>query len=96
VHGILVQLPLPVGLDPDPVLALVPIDKDVDRLTDRSMGRLVRNEAGLIPCTPLGVMRPLERYGVATSVRRAVVVGRSTLVGLPVALLLARKGSTPR
>lgn len=92
VHGILVQLPLPSGLDADAVLALIPSDKDVDGLTERSLGRLVRGEAGLVPCTPLGVMRLLARYDVPTAGKRAVVVGRSTLVGLPVALLLARKG----
>ncbi len=92
VHGILVQLPLPGGLDPEPVLRLVPVDKDVDGLTELSLGRLVRGVPGLVPCTPLGVMRLLERYGVATSGKRAVVIGRSTLVGLPVSLLLARKG----
>jgi methylenetetrahydrofolate dehydrogenase (NADP+) / methenyltetrahydrofolate cyclohydrolase len=92
VHGILVQLPLPPGLDPEPVLDLVPPEKDVDGLTERSMGRLVRGRPGHVPCTPKGVMRLLERYGVAISGRRAVVVGRSTLVGLPLSLLLARKG----
>jgi methylenetetrahydrofolate dehydrogenase (NADP+)/methenyltetrahydrofolate cyclohydrolase len=92
VHGILVQLPLPDGLDPEPVIDLIPPDKDVDGLTERSMGRLVRGRPGLVGCTPLGVMRLLERYDIATSGKRAVVIGRSTLVGLPLALLLARKG----
>ncbi len=92
VHGILVQLPLPEGLDPEPVLDLVPAEKDVDGLTERSMGRLVRNRPGLVSCTPLGVMRLLEKYDVPTSGRRAVVIGRSTLVGLPLSLLLNRKG----
>jgi methylenetetrahydrofolate dehydrogenase (NADP+)/methenyltetrahydrofolate cyclohydrolase len=92
VHGILVQLPLPGHLDAEPVLALVPPEKDVDGLTERSMGRLVRGLPGHVPCTPLGVMRLLDRYGVETSGRRAVVVGRSTLVGLPQVLLLGRKG----
>jgi methylenetetrahydrofolate dehydrogenase (NADP+)/methenyltetrahydrofolate cyclohydrolase len=92
VHGILVQLPLPAHLDPEPVLALVPPEKDVDGLTERSMGRLVRDLPGHVPCTPLGVMRLIERYGVETSGKRAVVVGRSTLVGLPQVLLLGRKG----
>lgn len=92
VHGILVQLPLPDGLDAERVLDLVPPDKDVDGLTERSMGRLVRGRPGHVPCTPLGVMRLLERYGVATSGARAVVIGRSTLVGLPQVLLLGRKG----
>jgi methylenetetrahydrofolate dehydrogenase (NADP+) / methenyltetrahydrofolate cyclohydrolase len=92
VNGILVQLPLPAGLDPERVLALLPPEKDVDGLTPLSLGRLVRGQPGLVPCTPLGVMRLLERYGVPTSGTRAVVVGRSTLVGLPLSLLLARKG----
>ena len=92
VHGILVQLPLPAHLDPEPVLALLPAEKDVDGLTELSMGRLVRGLPGHVPCTPLGVMRLLDRYGVATSGKRAVVVGRSTLVGLPALLLLGRKG----
>jgi methylenetetrahydrofolate dehydrogenase (NADP+)/methenyltetrahydrofolate cyclohydrolase len=92
VHGILCQLPLPDGLDPEPVLALIPPEKDVDGLTERSMGRLVRGLPGHVGCTPLGVMRLMERYGVATAGKRAVVIGRSTLVGLPQVLLLGRKG----
>lgn len=92
VHGILVQSPLPPGYDEEAVLRLIPADKDVDGLTSESMGRLVRGLPGLVGCTPLGVMRLLERYGVSTSGRRAVVVGRSMLVGLPLTLLLARKG----
>ena len=92
VHGILVQSPLPNGYDEEKVLSLIPADKDVDGLTSQSMGRLVRGLPGLVGCTPLGVVRLLERYGVATSGKRAVVIGRSTLVGLPLSLLLARKG----
>ncbi len=93
VHGILVQLPLPEGLEADSVLEQIPPEKDVDGLTTRSMGCLVRGQAGHVPCTPLGVMRLLERYGVATAGKRAVVIGRSTLVGLPQVLLLGRKGT---
>lgn len=93
VHGILVQLPLPDGLDAERVLDLIPPEKDVDGLTERSMGRLVRGKPGHAPCTPLGVMRLLDRYGVPISGKRAVVVGRSTLVGLPQVLLLGRKGA---
>jgi methylenetetrahydrofolate dehydrogenase (NADP+)/methenyltetrahydrofolate cyclohydrolase len=92
VHGILVQLPLPDGLDPEPVIDLIPPNKDVDGLTERSMGRLVRGRPGLVGCTALGVMRLLDRYDIAISGKRAVVIGRSTLVGLPLSLLLARKG----
>ena len=93
VHGILVQMPLPDGLDPERVLALVPAEKDVDGLTEASLGRLVRGVPGHVGCTPLGVMRLLGHYGIETAGRRAVVIGRSTLVGLPMALLLARKGA---
>lgn len=92
VHGILVQLPLPDGLDAERVLDLIPPAKDVDGLTERSMGRLLRNKPGHAPCTPLGVMRLLERYDIPTAGKNAVVVGRSTLVGLPQILLLGRKG----
>jgi methylenetetrahydrofolate dehydrogenase (NADP+) / methenyltetrahydrofolate cyclohydrolase len=93
VHGILVQLPLPAGLDEHPVIDLIPADKDVDGLTTASLGRLVRGEPGLVPATPRGCMALLAAYGVPISGRRAVVIGRSQLVGMPVALLLARKGT---
>jgi methylenetetrahydrofolate dehydrogenase (NADP+)/methenyltetrahydrofolate cyclohydrolase len=71
---------------------MIPAEKDVDGLTEASLGRLVRGQRGHVGCTPLGVMRLLERYHIATSGKRAVVVGRSTLVGLPTMLLLGRKG----
>jgi methylenetetrahydrofolate dehydrogenase (NADP+)/methenyltetrahydrofolate cyclohydrolase len=93
VHGILCQLPLPPGLDPEPMLKLIPPAKDVDGLTEASMGRLVRGQPGHVGCTPLGVMRLLERYGIPVAGQRAVVIGRSTLVGLPLVLLLGRKGT---
>ena len=93
VHGILVQLPLPAGLAADPVIDLIPPAKDVDGLTAASLGRLVRGTPGLVACTPRGIMQLLDHYRVPISGRRAVVIGRSTLVGLPVALLLAAKGT---
>jgi methylenetetrahydrofolate dehydrogenase (NADP+)/methenyltetrahydrofolate cyclohydrolase len=92
VHAILVQLPLPAGLDTDEVIGLLPPEKDVDGLTEANLGRLVRGVDGHVPCTPLGVIRLLEHYEIPTAGRRAVVIGRSVLVGQPVALLLARKG----
>lgn len=92
VHGILVQLPLPAGLAADRVIELLPPEKDVDGLTDRNLGRLVRGERGHVPCTPRGVMVLLDHYGLPVSGKRAVVIGRSVLVGIPLALLLARKG----
>ena len=92
VHGILVQMPLPAHLDPERVLGLIPADKDVDGLTTESLGRLVRDLPGHVGCTPLGVLRLLQHHGIATAGRHAVVVGRSTLVGLPLSVLLARRG----
>ena len=92
VHGILVQMPLPAHLDAERVLALVPAAKDVDGLTEASLGRLVRSVPGHVGCTPLGVLRLLQHYGIQTSGKRAVVIGRSTLVGLPLSILLAQKG----
>jgi methylenetetrahydrofolate dehydrogenase (NADP+)/methenyltetrahydrofolate cyclohydrolase len=92
VHGILVQQPLPDHLDNDAVLRLLPAVKDVDGLTAESLGRLVRGEPGLVPCTPLGVLRLLEHYKIPTAGKHAVIVGRSTLVGTPLAILLSRKG----
>jgi len=92
VHGILVQMPLPAHLDAERVLALIPAVKDVDGLTSESMGRLMRGLDGHIGCTPLGVVRLLQHYLIDTVGKHAVVVGRSTLVGLPLSVLLARKG----
>ena len=92
VHGILVQLPLPKHLNKDRVLAKIPPLKDVDGLTDVNMGRLVQGQKQLVPCTPLGVMRLIEAYKIETKGKTAVVVGRSSLVGLPQFLLLAERG----
>ena len=86
------QLPLPGDLDAEPLLRMIPAEKDVDGLTEASLGRLVRGQRGHVGCTPLGVMRLLQRYEIPTVGKRAVVVGRSTLVGLPMVLLLGRKG----
>ena len=93
VHGILVQLPLPKHIDTESVLSLLPVEKDVDGLTERSLGRLVRGLKGHVPCTPLGVMRLLEKYKIETKGKRVVVIGRSALTGLPQMLLLVRRGA---
>ena len=93
VHGILVQLPLPKHIDTESVLSLLPVEKDVDGLTERSLGRLVRGLKGHVPCTPLGVMRLLEKYKIETRGKRVVVIGRSALTGLPQMLLLVRRGA---
>ncbi len=93
VHGILVQLPLPRHLNKEKMLSRIPPYKDVDGLTDVNMGRLLQGHKQLVPCTPLGVLRLIEAYDIQTSGRNAVVVGRSSLVGLPQVLLLSEKGA---
>ena len=93
VDGILVQLPLPGHLDPQAVILALDPDKDVDGLHPTNAGRLVTGRPGFRPCTPAGIVELLRRTGVETSGRRAVVVGRSTLVGLPLANLLLQKGT---
>jgi len=92
VNGILIQLPLPDQLDTHEIIDLLPPEKDVDGLSKNNLGKLIRGTEGLVPCTPLGVMRILDYYNIPTSGKRAVVIGRSTLVGLPQVLLLGRKG----
>ena len=94
VHGILVQLPLPDALDQREVIERIAPAKDVDGLHPESQGRLVGGIEGLRPCTPLGSMRLLEEAGVDLKGKRAVVVGRSVLVGKPLALLLLEKHAT--
>ncbi len=94
VHGILVQLPLPEGLDAQAVIEALPPAKDVDGLHPVSQGRLMAGQPGLRPCTPLGVMRLLDEVGVALRGARAVVIGRSLLVGKPIALLLLERHAT--
>jgi methylenetetrahydrofolate dehydrogenase (NADP+)/methenyltetrahydrofolate cyclohydrolase len=94
VHGILVQLPLPRSLDARQVIESIPPPKDVDGLHPMSQGRLMAGQPGLRPCTPLGVIRLIDETGVALAGARAVVVGRSVLVGKPVALLLLERHAT--
>lgn len=93
-HGILVQLPLPDGIDSRAVINEISPDKDVDGLHPVSQGRLMAGEEGLRPCTPLGIMRLLDSVAVDLKGARAVVVGRSVLVGKPVALLLLERHAT--
>jgi methylenetetrahydrofolate dehydrogenase (NADP+)/methenyltetrahydrofolate cyclohydrolase len=94
VHGILVQLPLPKGIASDAVIEAIPPAKDADGLHPANQGRLMAGQPGLRPCTPLGVMRLLDETGVALQGARAVVVGRSVLVGKPLALLLLERHAT--
>jgi methylenetetrahydrofolate dehydrogenase (NADP+)/methenyltetrahydrofolate cyclohydrolase len=94
VDGILVQLPLPEGLDAGEIVNAIDPDKDVDGLTPVSAGRLARGEPGLVSCTPLGVMELLRSAGVDPAGKEAVVVGRSNLVGKPLASLLLGANAT--
>jgi len=93
VDGILVQLPLPRNLDSQRILDLIAPDKDVDGFHPVNMGRLALGLPGLRPCTPAGVMELLKRHGIATKGKKAVIVGRSNIVGKPMALLLAQPGA---
>jgi methylenetetrahydrofolate dehydrogenase (NADP+)/methenyltetrahydrofolate cyclohydrolase len=92
IDGILVQLPLPRHLDERAVIEAIDPAKDVDGLTYASAGKLVSGVPGFVPCTPLGVKELLVRHGVETAGKLAVVVGRSNLVGKPMAQLLLGKG----
>ncbi|HUJ35326.1 MAG TPA: bifunctional methylenetetrahydrofolate dehydrogenase/methenyltetrahydrofolate cyclohydrolase FolD [Solirubrobacteraceae bacterium] len=94
VSGILLQLPVPAGLNGNELTALIEADKDVDGLTHVSAGRLVQGAPGLRPCTPLGVIELLDTYEVPLEGAEAVVVGRSDLVGKPVAFLLLERHAT--
>ena len=94
VHGILVQLPLPKGLDEARVLALIDPDKDVDGFHAMNSGRLMNGQPSFVPCTPLGVMKLLEAYQIPTRGKHAVIIGRSNIVGNPMAMLLLAADAT--
>jgi len=94
IDGVLVQMPLPESLDQDPVIAAIDPAKDVDGLTATSAGLLAQGRPEMVPCTPLGVMRLLSEAGVDVSGAGAVVVGRSILVGRPMAALLTNASAT--
>ena len=96
VHGILVQLPLPSGLDEESVLKAISIEKDVDGFHPINIGRLAQKgrEPLFVPCTPAGCMILLKKAGAKLSGANAVVVGRSNIVGMPAALLLVKEDAT--
>jgi methylenetetrahydrofolate dehydrogenase (NADP+)/methenyltetrahydrofolate cyclohydrolase len=94
VHGFLVQLPLPEEISPARVAAAIDPGKDVDGLHPRNAGLLLAGEPGLYPCTPLGCLEILDRNGVEIKGANAVVIGRSAIVGKPVALLLLHRHAT--
>jgi methylenetetrahydrofolate dehydrogenase (NADP+)/methenyltetrahydrofolate cyclohydrolase len=92
--GVLVQMPLPAQVDSKRVLLAVAPEKDVDGLHPLNLGKLVANTPGPRPCTPAGIMELLKRYQIRISGARAVVIGRSDLVGKPMALLLMHQNAT--
>jgi methylenetetrahydrofolate dehydrogenase (NADP+) / methenyltetrahydrofolate cyclohydrolase len=94
VSGFFIQLPLPEGLDPMPLISSISPAKDVDGLSPESVGRLSIGLPSLLPCTPHGVIQLLKRNGIELSGREAVVIGRSNLVGKPLAQLLVRENAT--
>ena len=94
VHGILVQLPLPRHIDSARILETIAPAKDVDGFHQANLGALMAGRPGVVPCTPLGCMRLIEHAGMQIAGRHAVVIGRSNIVGKPVAMLLLQKDAT--
>ncbi|MEE8217773.1 MAG: bifunctional 5,10-methylenetetrahydrofolate dehydrogenase/5,10-methenyltetrahydrofolate cyclohydrolase [Vicinamibacteria bacterium] len=94
IHGILVQLPLPPQVDAARVLDVVDPAKDVDGFHPDNVGRLVQKRPRFVPCTPAGIMELLDRYDIGVAGKRAVVIGRSDIVGKPMALLLMHANAT--
>lgn len=93
-HGILVQLPLPKHIDEEKVLLAVDPNKDVDGFHPMNMGHLFIGEPTMIPCTPYGIMKMFEAYNIDLEGKRAVVIGRSNIVGKPMAQLMMMKNAT--
>ncbi|MFK4567126.1 bifunctional methylenetetrahydrofolate dehydrogenase/methenyltetrahydrofolate cyclohydrolase [Enterococcus sp. UD-01] len=93
-HGILVQLPLPKHIDEEKVLLAIDPKKDVDGFHPMNMGQLLIGEPTMIPCTPYGIMKMFEAYNIELAGKRAVVIGRSNIVGKPMAQLMMMKDAT--
>ncbi len=94
IHGILLQLPLPNGMDEDEAVAAIAPEKDADGLHPTNLGNLLGGKPGAIPCTPAGCLEILDHYGIAVEGAEAVVIGRSRLVGKPLAQLLLARNAT--
>ena len=92
IHGILVQLPLPKGISEKKVIDTIAAEKDVDGFTPVNVGKMLIGEKCFLPCTPHGIIKLIEVSGMQISGKHAVVIGRSNIVGKPVAALLSRKG----
>jgi len=94
IHGILVQLPLPKHIDEKAIIDAISVEKDVDGFHPVSVGNLVIGDDSLLPCTPAGVIEMIKRTGIEIAGKHAVVIGRSNIVGKPVAMLLLRENAT--
>lgn len=94
IHGILVQLPVPKQIDDKKVIARIAPEKDVDAFGYENVGRIMTGDFDFVPCTPAGIMVLLEEYGIDPAGKRAVVIGRSNIVGKPMAMLLLHKNAT--
>jgi methylenetetrahydrofolate dehydrogenase (NADP+)/methenyltetrahydrofolate cyclohydrolase len=94
IHGILVQLPLPDHIDEAAVIDAIAVEKDVDGFHPINAGNLMIGKPSLLPCTPAGIIEIIRRTGVSMAGKRAVVIGRSNIVGKPVAMLLMRENAT--
>jgi len=92
INGILIQMPLPKDLNEESVIEIIPSEKDVDGLKEQNLGKLIVGNDVLRPCTPLGVMRLIEHYKIETSGKKALVIGRSRLVGMPQVIMFGSKG----
>ncbi len=94
IHGILVQLPLPKGLDSEKILKMIPFEKDVDGFSAENIGKLAMGQETLVACTPYGVMKMLESENISLQGKNAVVLGRSNIVGKPMGMLLTNADAT--
>ena len=94
VHGILVQLPLPAQIDADKVIRAIAPEKDVDGFHPENVGKLVIGEPGFVSCTPAGIIQLLKRSGIKMEGKHCVIIGRSNIVGKPMALLMLRENAT--
>ena len=94
VHGILLQLPIPPHINEDKVINMINPQKDVDGFANENIAKLSKNQDALVPCTPLGIIRLLEEYNIKTEGEHCVIIGRSQIVGKPMAQLMLQKNST--
>lgn len=94
IDGVLLQMPLPKGLDAQKALRCIPPEKDVDAFHPENVGHIMRGDYNFLPCTPAGIMELLDRYGIEVEGKNCVVIGRSDIVGKPMAMMLLHKNGT--